>query len=208
MSRRIMAPVAAGVAIIAGIIVLAGYFFDVPVLVSLRQTLLHWAVILASVALLVGLVNLIQVHWQRTSSSAPNASYSAILLVSLFLTLGVAGVFGPTGTWSMWIFNYIQVPVESSLMALLVILLIYASVRVLNRRITLFAVVFIGTALLVLVGTASIPGIDFPWFGQLRGWIERVPAMAGARGILFGVALGTIATGLRVIMGVDRPYTS
>jgi hypothetical protein len=31
--------------------------------------------------------------------------------------------------------------------------------------------------------------------------------MAGARGILLGVALGTVATGLRVLLGIDRPYS-
>jgi hypothetical protein len=30
--------------------------------------------------------------------------------------------------------------------------------------------------------------------------------MAGARGILLGVALGTVATGLRILIGADRPY--
>jgi hypothetical protein len=34
-----------------------------------------------------------------------------------------------------------------------------------------------------------------------------VPTLAGVRGILLGVALGTIATGLRVLMGAERPYT-
>jgi hypothetical protein len=28
----------------------------------------------------------------------------------------------------------------------------------------------------------------------------------GARGLLIGIALGTLLTGLRVLFGVDRPY--
>ena len=35
----------------------------------------------------------------------------------------------------------------------------------------------------------------------------RTDTTAGARGILLGVALGTIATGLRLIAGMDRPYS-
>jgi hypothetical protein len=201
-----MASVATVVAIVTGIIFLAGYFLDIPVLVAARQALAQWAMLLASVALLVGLANLVQVHWRRMVTSGPNASYSAVLLVSMLLTLGVVAAFGLSGTWSLWLFRHVQVPVESSLMALLAIVLIYAGARVLNRRINLFAAVFIGTALLVLLGSATIPGADFPVLNQLRGWIERVPAAAGARGILFGVALGTIATGLRVLIGAERPY--
>jgi len=31
-------------------------------------------------------------------------------------------------------------------------------------------------------------------------------AAGGARGILLGVALGTLTTGLRILFGADRPY--
>jgi len=41
---------------------------------------------------------------------------------------------------------------------------------------------------------------------EIRSWILGVPAVGGARGILLGVALGTIATGIRILMGADRPY--
>ena len=106
----------------------------------------------------------------------------------------------------MWIFNNIQLPIESSLMALLAVILAYASARMLNRRLNLFSIVFIVTVLIVLLGTASLPFLDLPVLSELRAWIERIPAVAGSRGILLGVALGTIATGLRVLMGADRPY--
>ena len=40
----------------------------------------------------------------------------------------------------------------------------------------------------------------------IKDWVFDVPMLAGMRGILLGVALGTLATGLRVLLGVDRPY--
>jgi hypothetical protein len=40
----------------------------------------------------------------------------------------------------------------------------------------------------------------------IRPFIAQVLAAAGARGILLGVALGTLTTGLRILFGVDRPY--
>jgi hypothetical protein len=46
-----------------------------------------------------------------------------------------------------------------------------------------------------------------PLFGTLlRPWVTEVLALGGARGILIGVTLGTLTTGLRVIFGADRPY--
>jgi hypothetical protein len=41
---------------------------------------------------------------------------------------------------------------------------------------------------------------------MIRNLLSHGLASGGARGILIGVALGTIATGLRILMGVDRPY--
>jgi DNA-binding beta-propeller fold protein YncE len=44
-------------------------------------------------------------------------------------------------------------------------------------------------------------------FGHVRhGGIAQVLAGAGARGILLGMALGILTTGLRILFGADRPY--
>jgi prolyl-tRNA editing enzyme YbaK/EbsC (Cys-tRNA(Pro) deacylase) len=37
------------------------------------------------------------------------------------------------------------------------------------------------------------------------GFLEMFSS-GGARGLLIGIALGTLLTGLRVLFGVDRPY--
>lgn len=209
MKLNLRLPVAAAIAIAVGIIVLAGTLIQHPAFVllnSLSEIFLLWAVILAAAALLVGVVNLAQVHWNKISTRQPGSAYSTVLILSLLGTTLIAGVFGPTHPWSLWLFNNIQVPAESSLLALLTVVLIFGAARLIGRKMDLFTVVFVGTALLVLLGSASLPGLETSVFIDLRGWIQRVLATAGARGILLGVALGTIATGLRVLMGVDRPY--
>lgn len=209
MKLNLRLPVAAAIAIAVGIIVLAGTLIQHPAFVllnSLSEIFLLWAVILAAAALLVGVVNLAQVHWNKISTRQPGSAYSTVLILSLLGTTLIAGVFGPTHPWSLWLFNNIQVPAESSLLALLTVVLIFGAARLIGRKMNLFTLVFVGTALLVLLGSASLPGLETSVFIDLRGWIQRVLATAGARGILLGVALGTIATGLRVLMGVDRPY--
>ena len=76
-----------------------------------------------------------------------------------------------------------------------------------SRRLNIFTLFFVGTILIVLIGTITIPYLDIPGLYELRSWIVKVWATAGARGILLGIALGTIATGLRILMGTDRPYS-
>ncbi len=106
----------------------------------------------------------------------------------------------------MWIFNFIQVPIESSLLAILSVVLILAGVRLLRRKPNLLSIVFIGTAVVILLMSGPLFGIDLPGLADLRIWIGKVPVVAGARGILLGVSLGIVAAGLRILMGADRPY--
>lgn len=202
-------PFSKAIAIAFGLIVLLGYFIFVPLLSAFRDVFVQWALMVAAVALLVGVANLFSVHWRKAARREKGASSSIILLISLLITLVVAGYFGPTGSWTMWIFNYVQVPLESSLMALLAIVLIYAGAKLFGRRVDLFTLIFIGTALVMLLGAAPLFGIELPGIhgpNGFRNLISQVPAVGGARGILLGVALGTIATGLRILIGTDRPY--
>jgi len=200
-------PLSAAVAIIVGLLILAGYFFPFGPLLSLKNTLIQWAMILAGFALLVGVVNLIKVHWIKIRKRSPGSIYSLILIISLAVTIVVAGYFGPVASSSLWIFNNVQVPVETSLLALLSVLLIYVVVRLLRRRPDSISILFIATVFLVLLGTAPLFFIgEVRVLTVIRNFIVQVPAVAGARGILLGVALGAIATGIRILTGADRPY--
>ena len=146
------------------------------------------------------------VHLHKIQTRQPGSFYSIILLISGAVTFGLGLVFGPTQGAARWIFDYIQIPVESSLMAILAVVLAYACARLLNRRLNFFTIIFVGTVVLVIIGTISLPVIDLPFLRGIRDVITQVLAVGGARGILLGVGLGTIATGLRILMGSDRPY--
>jgi hypothetical protein len=211
-------PIYVSVAIAVGIVVLLGYFFQVDLLLRLRVIFLEWATVLVAVALIAGVVNLFQVHWRKfTAPLRPDSNpaegrrrtpgvYSLILVTALSITLVVVGWFGPTHPYSLWIFNNIQLPVETSLMAILAVVLIYAGVRLSGRRLTLFTGLFLGTAVVILLVSGPLFAIDLPGLAELRSWIARVPATAGARGLILGVGLGIVTAGLRVLSGVDRPY--
>ena len=204
------------VAIATGLIVLVGYFVELPLLLNLRITILNWVIILAAVALFVGLFNLLAVHADKVRNKKKGGFYSLILILSMLVTLILGLWLRPDHPVMALIFNSIQLPVETSLMAMLVVTLTYASIRLLRpaqyaglrRRNNLISVIFLVTALLILLGTAPLPFIgSVPILGDLiRPFIAQVLAAAGARGILIGVALGSLTTGLRVLFGADRPY--
>ncbi len=204
--KKILPITNAAIAAIAGIFVLLGYFFP-TIFSGIQSVFIGWAVILAGFALLLGIFNLALVHWKKSNTKDPNRVYSLVLLISLLLTFVLAGFSGPTGGLSLWLFNTFQVPVEVSLLALLAIILIYSIARLLVRRPKWNTILFLITVLLVLLGAVPLLFIgELAPLTAVRDWLTQVPAIAGARGLLLGVALGTVATGLRILMGVDRPY--
>ena len=201
---------AASVAIASGILVLAGYFVSdikspaFKVLIGLRALLVDWAVILAAFAVITGVFNLLFVHFEKVRKKQKGRAYSAILIVFLVATFLFGLVLGPKNPGLIAAFMTIQLPVEASLMALLAVTLTYASIRLLRRRQNLFSALFLIVALLTILGSLPLPVIGaIPGVGN---FFRNLFAVAGARGILLGVSLGALMTGLRILFGADRPY--
>lgn len=193
---------------VAGVVVLASYFVDLPVLTDLSTRFKQVAVLLVAASILVGLLNLVGIHLGKIGAQDKGWPYSALLVIMLVVTFALGLLFGVDNRAVVSLFRYVQVPVESTLFALLAVTLTAAGFRLLARRANPFNAMFALTAVLVLLGSG-------PWlfaqgladvFSLLRTWLAEVWAVAGARGLLLGVALGTITAGLRVLLASDRPY--
>jgi hypothetical protein len=200
---------AAVTAIASGLIVLLGYFIPVNGLLEFRLALLGWAAVLAATAVLVGVVSLMGVHWQKMRSGLRNSVYSILLTFSLLVTflLGVLGTIIPASKQLFSVvLDGIIIPAEATLMALLAVTLIYASVRLLRRRTDVMSFLFLGIAIVILLVSAPLPFGRFPGADAIEWFVTEFFAVAGARGILIGVALGALTAGLRVLFGIDRPY--
>ncbi len=202
------------VAIGAGFITLLG-LFHVPVFDAFSGILLNWVSLLAGVGVIVGALNLFLVHSKRVGAGAPGWVYSLVVVGSLLTVVAVnlAAPYigwgsGPASALNQWIFKYLQASTSAALAGLLFFFLVLAGYRLLQRRPSLTSLVFIGVAVLVLIGLAPLPGFlsNLTILRDVRIWITQVPAVAGARGILLGVALGVVATGLRLLLAQDRPY--
>ena len=205
------------VVIVVGLFVLADVFIslwsgDASAGGGLKQAingvgyfLVSWAAIITAFALFLGFANVISVHWSRIRTQKPGTIYSVVLLFSLFgtLLLGLGG--GPLSATSQFIFDFILQPLEATFFALLALFMASAAFRAFRVR-NLESFFFVLFALIVLLGQVPVSIYLWPEFPVIKDWILSVPTLAGARGILLGVALGVIATGLRVLTGADRPY--
>ena len=124
----------AAVAMASGLIVLLGYFYPLDALTQLRIMLTDWAIIIAAMAVLVGIANLVFVQMDKLRKREKNSIYGALLVLSLIGTFGLGLVFGTEHPLMRLAVDAIIVPVEASLMAILAVTLVYASIRLLRRR--------------------------------------------------------------------------
>jgi hypothetical protein len=195
----------AAFAIASGLIVLLGYFLPIQPLLQMRLILTDWAIVIAGFAVLIGVFNLISVHMEKVRSRQKGSLYGVLLILSLIITFGFGLLLGPEAPLMRLAVDGVIVPVESALMAILAVTLIYASIRLLRRRVDVMSVIFLAVAVLFLFAIMPTPFGQIPGdqiILNLTGMISR----GGARGLLIGIALGTLLTGLRVLFGIDRPY--
>lgn len=198
------------VAIAVGAFVLLALFTPVELFDTIGTRLIDIAVIIAAFALFLGVINVLRVHARKIQKSESGRLYSLILIIALLVVLAIGlppspdQPSGPSQPIIEWIFVNIQAPIQASLSALLVFFVITAAYRLLLIR-NLESAVMLVVVILVLVGQASL-GL-LPVLPELKDWLLDVPAMAGLRGILLGVALGAILTGIRLLLGAERPYS-
>jgi hypothetical protein len=170
------------------------------------------AVIVVTLTIILGLVNLMVVHitrLRRGEGRVLNRLNSGVLLATFILTLAVYFVERVTSTPSQQtisrvLLDNVLVAIESALAALLFFSLVYGASRILRTEVSFSRVLFIAMVVLVLVAALPLPGLGI--VTQLYNWMLLVPVNAGARGLLIGIGLATALTGLRILFGQDKTY--
>ncbi|GAB4437263.1 MAG: hypothetical protein Kow00120_04550 [Anaerolineae bacterium] len=211
--RRLRFPLLEAIAIAVGLTTLIGLVVG-GTTGAIASVFIQIAAVTAGVALLIGVVNLAVVHLSRVARTSTGWVYSLVLLIAMLAVivgrvielaqndpdpaLGSGPVTGP-------LFDVLQFSIEAALAGLVAFFLVYAAFRMMRRRVTPSAALFVAVVVVLLLAWGTLPVIGNLLAG-VRDWIVNVPATGGARGILIGVALGTVVVGIRVLIGRDRPY--
>lgn len=174
--------------------------------------LLEWGLILAAVAFFLGIFNLLQVNLPRIQRREQDWPYKVVMIGSLLLTL-VAGMWAgeersQPGHLFKWIYDFLFVPLNATMFALLAFYIASAAFRAFRAR-NLEAALLLSAAILVMIARVPL-GESLPLVGdylpRLMNWIMDVPNTAARRAVFIGAALGAVATGLRVILGLERSH--
>jgi len=179
--------------------------FFIPVFNGAYRKVLDWMQVIYLSSLLVGVIALGLQNLKKVSAQSSGWGYSLVTIVGL-LAMPVTSIWG-TGENSafFWLFNNMQVPMQSTVFSLLAFFVASAAFRGFRAR-SLPAVLLLLSAAIVMLGRVPIGTklyFDFPTWAQT---LLDVPGLAARRGILIGIGLGSVATSLRVILGIERGF--
>lgn len=166
---------------------------------ALSALLVQTAGVVAAVAVLVGVINLLGVHLRRTRRSG-QALYSALLILAFVLVVGFSIL--PYGDEKRAAVDGVQIALETAFSGLVLFSLVYGAVTISNRRPSWTSLLFVLTVIVVLIG--SLPLQAFQPVARIVEWLNAVPVDAGARAMLLGIALATVIAGIRVLIGQGR----
>ena len=251
-----------------GFLALSGYFINNIYLREFTdKDATQWYMIIAGFAAFLGCLNLLQLHIKKISQKKDNWQYSIFTLLGFFIMIlfgflvnGSNAELGPhlkvEGSYFYWVYNYIYLPLGSTMFALLAFFVASASYRAFRIR-NFEATLLLISGVLLMLGRVPIGsiipwwtvafmyisfifavfaskikdkriffssflianiivigvGIFFKWsvaaplflsIPSIQEWIMAVPATAGSRAIMIGIALGIVAQSFRIITGRER----
>jgi hypothetical protein len=208
--------------------------FIVP-MESAETTVAEWFNAAAAIAFVLGGASLLKMNLLTISARGPGWGYSAVTLLAFLATLGVgllkvgvapsvaypghrmSGSTDAEGGALWWLYEYAMSPITGTLFAMLAFYVASAAFRAFRAK-NAAAMFLLGTAFIVLLGrtyagvvvTGWIPA-DMPWVSWLR--LENLSAVimsvfttAGTRAMIIGIAIGVAATGIKIMIGLDRSY--
>lgn len=184
---------------------------------GMQDLLTDWVQIIAAFAIWLGALNLMKVSGDSVYKRDKGWPFAGVIIVC-FIATSVVGFFfsgmarfQDPGTPFDWIYQNVYNPLSSTMFAMLAFYVASASYRAFrarNREATLLLV----AGFLVMLGRVPV-GDSLTRFlpegyrlSNFSDWIMNVPNTAGQRAIMIGIALGTVSTSLRLILGIERSH--
>jgi uncharacterized integral membrane protein len=210
--------------LLAGLIPIVAFFAspEAHQIQFTKDRLEKYMVIIASFALMLGVINVVQSNVRKIEKRHTGWQYGAFLLAGL-LGMAISGILGtikvgrfqgigylPDGSRSpfQWGAEFIFTPLQATMFSVLAFFMASAAFRAFRARNTEATILLIAAGVVMLgripLGESIMGGN--PWLAHFTDWLMDWPNAAAQRGIIIGAALGAASLSLRVITGIERTY--
>jgi len=168
----------------------------------------QWTIIVLAFAYVLGVANVLRIHLEKVYRKERDWPYKLVTAVSLviMMVIGLIEGIGQDTFFTMRLYNQLYVPMGATMYSTLAFFIASAAYRAFRIR-TWHAALLALTATMVMIGRVPIGNQIWSGFPRFSDWVMfQGPNMVGQRAILIGAALGAVATGLKMIFGIERSY--
>ncbi len=191
---------------ILGMVIILDNFIKYKPLQTTSQVLTSWVVVISGFAMLLGAVNMILVHTKRIQSR-DRSDESSLLLLSLFVMI-IFGVFvGRNSGIFKFLFDNVVVPAGSTFYSVAIFYIASAAYRVFRVK-NLAGFVVLAAAFLEIMGRMPMVVAVSDRFPVIAEWLMGPPTVGAQRAVMISGAVGAIALGIRVLLGIERGHMS
>jgi hypothetical protein len=200
---------------LVALVMILSYFFgtNIPGLSgsgSLSAQLQTWAMIIQLMAIGLGAINLIQVHYRQISRKTDMMIYSVVFMVTFafLLLLGLYKLATGVELYPYtWMFTYVYTSLGTTLYAITGFFIFSAAYRAFRAKNVDAAILLIGGCF-VLLANAPIGEVIWGGFPLIGNWFNNVGQIPGMRAFTIVGALGLLAYGFRALIGKERGFYS
>lgn len=195
------------ITLVFGLFMILQYFIPHWWVNELAGRFQQWAFIVLAFAYVLGVANVVRINLDTVSKRGQDWPYKLITVGALFVTLliGFIGGITPGTFFNDRLYLNMYVPMSSTMYATLAFFIASAAYRAFRVR-TWQAGLLAVAAVIVMLGRVPAGQLIWSNMPRLTDWVMEVPNMTAQRGILIGAALGAVATGLKMVFGIERSY--
>ena len=194
------------IVLVLGLLFIIQFFIPSKISQQFYDNALEWDFIIGIPALVIAIDSLVHHHVIKIQHKKKGWVYSWVYLgaAMLMTVIGFAGGIRE-GSLFMNLFTYAMAPMQSSVFAILAYYMTSAAYRAFRAR-SAEATLLLVSAFIVMLGLIPLGAMIWKGMPAFSEWMMLVPNMASKRGITFGIGLGSAATTLKIILGIERSW--
>lgn len=192
-----------------GLFTFVYYFIPHKAMQGTWDQLSDWAIIVGGGSMAVGIISMFSTYYRKAMNKSDPNRYYAMVTIFCMVGMSLAGFIGGIGPNSLFdkLFVNVMLPLESTMFSLLAFYISSAAFRSFRLKNVSAALLLIAAIIVMLAQiplgeniSSHIPG--------MAAWINDYPNVAAQRAIMIGIAIGSVATALKIILGIDKSVFS
>ena len=197
------------ITLLSGLFCLIAFFVPHPFIHDLYGDVQNWAIVVVGCTYVLGVANLLRINVRQAQRREGDWIYKIVLIAGLLVTMAVGfsegNHYSDVNSRFQWIYLTFYSPMTSTMFALLAFFIASAAFRAFRIR-SPEALLLAIAAFILMLGRVPLGNAIHPAIPAAADWLMEIPQNAAKRGILIGAALGVMATGIRVILGLEKTY--